>query len=303
MSYRRSYDILCRQSDKQRWLELHNTGIGASEIAAVLGEHPYQSNLRVWGEKATLLQARDLSDREPVYWGLVLEPVVAREFKKRTGLPVRKAGQLFRSRLHPWAITTLDYWTQGPDGRWNIPVQVKTTASWMLDYWTEGAPGFVQTQVQHEMLVTGAPYAHVVVLAGGQRFLRDEIKRDEAKLAQIVKGGGEFWELVQRGEAPIADSSNETAKAIKALWPKARIGAEKVLREEANEWDYQLVQAKENKSLYEKLVKELENKLKADIGDAQVGILPNGKGAYTYLNRTRRGYEVQPTEFRVLDRV
>jgi putative phage-type endonuclease len=176
--------------DKRRdWEDAHDTGIGASEIAAVLGESRYGSRLRVWAEKIGRLERRDLSDIEAVQMGIELEPFVAHKYESRTTRPISKAGTLLRSRAYPWAICTPDYWLCGDDGVWNIPLQIKTTSAYRLSDWAEGPPKEVWWQVQHEMFVTGAPWASVGVLVGGQRFMWADVQRDDAAIEEIIEAG------------------------------------------------------------------------------------------------------------------
>ena len=46
-----AYIKVVAQEQFQEWQDAHRTGIGASQIAAVLGEHRFASRIRVWAEK------------------------------------------------------------------------------------------------------------------------------------------------------------------------------------------------------------------------------------------------------------
>ena len=60
------------------WLEGRRTGIGGSDVAAVLGLNPWKTPLDVWNDKLGLSEDKGMS--EPAYWGTVLEDTVAKEF-------------------------------------------------------------------------------------------------------------------------------------------------------------------------------------------------------------------------------
>ena len=283
------YIKVVEQSAIGEWLDAHRTGIGASEIAAVLGAHRFNSRLRVWAEKVGRLEPRDLSDNEAVQMGIELEPFVASLYQKKTQRVVDKAGTLLRSILHPWAICTPDYWLMDDDGQWNIPLQIKTTNAFRLNEWAEGPPDEVWWQVQHEMLVTGAPWASVGVLVGGQRFMWADVVRDEAAIARIIAEGKAFWEMVVEHRYPEPDANS--ADVLTELFPDSAEGEELALPHEAVEWDGELVQLKAQRSTLDDQIQDLENHIKLAIGEAERGVLHDGSGAYTYKNQERWSYK------------
>ena len=75
------------------WLEGRRTGIGGSDVAAVLGLNPWKTPLDVWDDKLGLSEDKGMS--EPAYWGTVLEDTVAKEFQLRTGMKVQKVSHQF----------------------------------------------------------------------------------------------------------------------------------------------------------------------------------------------------------------
>ena len=186
-------EVVDQHKDFQAWQDAHGTGIGGSEIAAVLGESRWKSRLRVWGEKVGNLERPDLGGIEAVEWGLLLEPIIAKKFQNMTSVPVEMAGVLLRSIEYPWAIVTPDYWTMDDKGEWNIPVQIKATSAYMLKDWLDGAPWEVQLQEQMEMFVTGAPYAYVAVLVGGNSFMWNVTNRYRSALLMRATSFGYVW--------------------------------------------------------------------------------------------------------------
>jgi len=292
-----TYEEVVSQEQFEEWLEAHKTGIGASQIAAVLGEHPFKSRLQIWAELVNRIEPADLSDNEAVEMGLVLEPVVAALYERRTGRPLAKAGVLLRSVEHPWAIATPDYWIEGFS--YPIPLQIKTTNAYRINDWADGPPKEVWWQVQHEMLVTGAPWASVGVLVGGQRFLWADVDRDEDAIARIVREAEEFWDLVQNNEYPAPDSNS--GEPIAALFPTAAEGESLALPQQATEWDSALVSLKIERNAIDGQIAHLENEIKLAIGPAERGLLQDGSASYTFKNQDRWTYklaegEVKPTE-------
>lgn len=193
-------DTGARSDDRASWLRARRTGIGASEIAAVLGESR-------WGDAGTIYArkvgpAEDDSAREWQEWGLRLEPVILDAYSspRYADRPFRRDGRLLRSREHPWALCTLDAWTDLNDGGPPIPLELKTDR-WG-SAWDDGPPVEYMLQLQHQMLVTGARRASIAVLVGGSQLAWCDVARDEATIARIIRAGERFWQQVVAREMP-----------------------------------------------------------------------------------------------------
>ena len=292
------YQEIVEQSNFGEWREAHKTGIGASQIAAVLGESRYGSRLRVWAEKVGRLEPADLSDNEAVQMGIELEPFVAEKYFQRTKRVVSKAGMLLRSEAYPWAICTPDYWIMDDDGTWNIPCQIKTTSAYRLNDWADGPPVEVWWQVQHEMFVTGAPWASVGVLVGGQRFMWADVQRDGIAMERIAREGMIFWDNVKSNTYPEPD--HNSSDVLADLFPVSAEGEEVAMPQEAVEWDRALTIRKAERAIIDDEIAYLENNIKLAIGEAEMGVLHNGSGAFTHKTQQRVSYkladgEIKPT--------
>ena len=77
-----------------QWLQVRQGGIGSSDAAAAVGLHPYKSPLQLWMEKtgrdSHLPKVDPNDDHSPMYWGTLLEPIVAAHYTRRTGYRVRR---------------------------------------------------------------------------------------------------------------------------------------------------------------------------------------------------------------------
>jgi putative phage-type endonuclease len=270
-------EVVDQHKDFQAWQDAHGTGIGGSEIAAVLGESRWKSRLRVWGEKVGNLERPDLGGIEAVEWGLLLEPIIAKKFQNMTSVPVEMAGVLLRSIEYPWAIVTPDYWTMDDKGEWNIPVQIKATSAYMLKDWLDGAPWEVQLQEQMEMFVTGAPYAYVAVLVGGNSFMWAKVERDESIQKRIADEGYQFWICVETNTWPDVDSSPDASKAIADLFPTAT-GESIQLQHELQDYAVTLAEAKDQRKTIDGVIEEAENHIKTALGPNETGYFSDGSG-------------------------
>ena len=111
----------------------------------------------------------------------------------------------------------------------------------------------------------------------------------------------EFWGYVERREMPPVDESEATAKALARIYPEDD-GETVDLPIEASKWDEELEEIKARQKKVKEERTALENKIKAALGVATFGQLPDG-GRFSWKLQERSGYTVKPTQFRVLKRL
>lgn len=271
-------------SDPLRWLEVRATGIGASEIAAVLG-------LSRWGDAGTVYAAKiapaEQLREEWLEWGHALEGVIAQRFASSRyagGSAVVEdsaelSGWLLRSREHGWALATVDAWVHDIETGLTVPLEIKTSRS--ADDWESGVPAYYAAQVQQQMLVTGAPCAYVACLVGGSRLLWDRVVRDEHAIRQIITAGAELWQRVVERRPPPSEDHAAIARMYAADYQRQseiELGEEELRL--ANEREDLLIDARAMKVRIDKI----DAKLKQAIGSFEIGVLPDG-GRYSYATR------------------
>lgn len=97
---------------REDWLEVRKSGIGGSDAAAAVGLSPYMSPLELWLIKtnrgASLPQPDSDDTSEPVYWGQLLEPIVAASYTKQTGNKVRRVNAVLQHSNIPWMLANID---------------------------------------------------------------------------------------------------------------------------------------------------------------------------------------------------
>ncbi|WP_194714651.1 YqaJ viral recombinase family nuclease [Noviherbaspirillum soli] len=203
------------------WLEVRKNGIGGSDAAAAVGLSPYKSQLELWLEKtgrdAELPKPDPDDSTEPVYWGTLLEPIVAAAYTKQTSNRVRKVNAVLQHPSIPFMLANLDREIVGVPG-----VQIlecKTAGEFGARLWREGVPEYVQLQVQHQLAVTGKQAADVAVLLCGQKLEVHRIKRDDELIARLIPLEARFWEHVTSDMPPPADGSESAELALRCLYP------------------------------------------------------------------------------------
>ncbi|WP_295002364.1 lambda-exonuclease family protein [uncultured Dechloromonas sp.] len=205
------------------WLDVRKQGIGSSDAAAAVGLNPYKSPLELWLEKTgrdSNLPKVDPHDEEsPLYWGTLLEPIVAAHYTKRTGHRVRRINAVLQ---HPdadkhWMLANIDREIIGvPDVH---VLECKTAGINGARLWKDGVPEYVQLQVMHQLAVTGKRAADVAVLIGGQHLEIHRLERDDLLIGRLIELERRFWHYVETDTPPSADGSESADTALKALYP------------------------------------------------------------------------------------
>ncbi|KIX33654.1 endonuclease, partial [Burkholderia pseudomallei] len=208
---------------REDWLEVRKNGIGGSDAAAAVGLSPYMSPLELWltktGRDANLPRPDPQDTSEPIYWGTLLEPIVAASYTKQTGNKVRRVNAVLQHPTIPFMLANVDREVVGC-----CDVQLlecKTAGEFGARLWRDGVPEYVQLQVQHQLAVTGRQAADVAVLICGQKLEVHRVARDDALIARLIELEAAFWRFVETDTPPPADGSDSADRALRCLYPGA----------------------------------------------------------------------------------
>lgn len=205
------YSVVCDTSDEARWLAARNTGVGASEIAILLGASEWGSNVEIYYRKIGELDEPLREQTEEMRLGQKFESIAREEVALRAGVTLQaQPSKLLRSAIYPWALATADALTT--DGE---PVEVKNL-NWgfVEDEWAEAIPEKYYLQCQQQMLVTDARRCLFGALVKGSRLVWEWVPRDELAIRRIIRAGEEFWAHVERRECPPSDGHPHARKTL-----------------------------------------------------------------------------------------
>ena len=207
---------------REQWLKVRQGGIGSSDAAAAVGLNPYKSPLELWMEKTGRdegLPKTDPNDEtSPMYWGTLLESIVASHYTRRTGYKVRRINAVLQHPEEYWMRANIDRAVSGaPDVQL---LECKTAGLHGARLWKDGVPEYVQLQVMHQLAVTGKQAADVAVLICGQELQVHRIERDETLIERLIELERQFWRYVELDEAPPADGSDSADVALRCLYPQ-----------------------------------------------------------------------------------
>ena len=288
--FKRIYFVGEGEAWREKWLEYRRHGLGGSDASAVLGMNPYSSPYTVWLEKTGRVPAKDLSDNEAVHWGTMLEDDVADEYARRhTDTTVRRANCVFESLERPWQFATVDRVLKTPDGRRGV-LEIKTAGARKSRDWENGVPDYYIAQPTHYLAVTGFDFFDVAVLIGGQEYREFHYERDADDVDALVARETAYWEeYVVKDVPPLLTGMDCDTEAIRMQHPTDDGEFREMLDEDLPDVA-KCIALKELSRQYGQEAKEIENQLKAIIGDSRGILTPTRKitwlrGTYTAFDK------------------
>ena len=263
-----------KNATHEEWLEARKQGIGGSDMAAILGYNKYRDAVSVWLDKRGELPP--VEENEPMYWGNVLEEVVAQEFAKRTGWKVRNNNYTLQSIEHPYLLANIDREIVGVDAG----LECKTANAFKKDEWEgDEVPTSYYIQCQHYMAVTGKSSWWIACLLGGNTFIYKEIPRNEEVIEAIIREGKVFWDMVQNGTVPAVTGSESSTEALKMMYGQSNentVELDDVAMNYINQ--YNTAKEKINEATESNILKSL-------LGENEVGIV----GEFKVTWKMRKG--------------
>jgi putative phage-type endonuclease len=188
-----------------------NTGLGASEAAAVLGISPWVTPLQLWERKTG--RAPEQEETLAMRVGSLLEPVVLEQFTRATGLEISHQQERVIDPRLPWRWVTKDAQVSAKE-----LVEAKTTSradGWGEEY-TDEIPDPYNAQAHHGMAVTGASVVWIPVLIAAREFRVYKVERDEELIDMLTDAECEFWLHHVRADIPPDPQPAEASR----LWKK-----------------------------------------------------------------------------------
>ncbi|WP_231038366.1 YqaJ viral recombinase family protein [Pectinatus frisingensis] len=201
---------VAEMQDRDKWLQSRMAGIGGSDAAVVVGLNRWKSSFQLWMEKVGQVEPEDLSENEYVYWGTVLEEVVAKRFCELTDKKVQRRG-LLQHEDYPFILASVDRMVVGE----NAGLECKTCNGFAGKEWEDdNLPDSYYVQCQHYMLVTGCEKWYIAVLIGGNHFIWKTVERNEEDIKLLLDAEIKFWDMVQSKTMPSVDSTDNCSKAL-----------------------------------------------------------------------------------------
>ena len=209
----------------EEWLQWRRSGIGASDVACVVGESPWGSNLKLWAIK-TGLAKEESNDSEDMYWRHKMEsPILDRYLENHPECKLEARSPCFQRSDVQFMLASLDAITSDSFG--NINTEIKTAASedgWIDNDGEPTIPSHYMCQALWQMMVTGIQRTRFAVLISGfnKKYFEREIAYDDNAAQVLFNSASFFWTGVAENTPPPPDLNNpeQDSKAIRSIYSK-----------------------------------------------------------------------------------
>lgn len=246
--------VILKPKDRAEWLELRKNGIGASEVASVVGISPWDSPFALFLRKTG--QCPPIEENQAMKMGHLLEPVVVQLWEDATGCKAVKASAkdiIYQDPEHPWRIVTPDRIAHeiNPDTgkKAKVLLEIKTSA---FSFDPDNLPAHYIAQCQFQMLVTGIHVCYLCWLTAGREFGYTRLEYDPEFTEWLASEVDRFWnENVLGGKEPDAINVSDLAIKVPHSTPDKPIEADPKALEE-------IASLREKKAQYDALGKEIE---------------------------------------------
>jgi putative phage-type endonuclease len=309
--------ILPECAGREKWLEARLSGIGGSEVAALVGVSEYETTFSIWRKKMATGPDEELTGA-PIEWGHRLEEVVAQKVADELGSQYahRFAGGLWADREDPVLRVTPDRLLTKKRS-WNATALIECKTAGDDEHWESGtihprgqgtgsAPIAYQAQAQWQMGILGLPvcYLGCLVLGRERDFFTVEIHRDREWFAEMAAEAKRFWVENIKGETiPMHDLRHpRTEELLKAVSPQVLMPSTE-LPEGSESWLESLHRCKLAAEKAQADLDEAKNFFRMWTGDAGAAYLPReGKDplkvvSYPEVSSTRVDVEKLRTEY------
>lgn len=266
------------ETEKDAWLEKRKHYVTGTDAGKLIGVSPFGGKFAVWIDKTG--RAAPVAETPAMKAGKKFESAILQMYAEEMNCKLEHVDgyQLITCDKFPRLGASLDGWNHDLQ----IPVDAKNI-KWKNEKWgeawTDEFPEYYKAQLQVQMMVTGASFAHLAVMFSGQDFYIYSMEYDEEMAQKILDATDEFWHYVENDQMPEADGSDDTTDYIKTEYAVGRADEEKDPTEEILEALKDLQKAKLDEKDAQTRKAEAENKIKVYMGDATII-----KGVCTWKN-------------------
>lgn len=219
---------ILQPASRAAWLELRKATIGASEIAALFGVHPYTTVLDMWARRTGAIKESN-EETPPMRRGRHLEAVAVDFLREERPDWIVKANavptaELYRD-LEIGIGATPDTFVREPGLDGFAICQIKSVEpsvfrrNWLNEAGDVEPPLFIVIQAIQEAFLTGAARAYVapLVIGFGIEMPVVPIELHAGIVGQIATKAAEFWRMVRDKEMPTPDFAKDGELIVELL--------------------------------------------------------------------------------------
>lgn len=187
----------------------------STEVAALFGLSPYMTEFELWHRHrdASVVQ---IDQNERMLWGTRLQDAIAGGIAQDMGWKIRRMPEYIRDPALRMGAS-FDFEIEPKDE--NHPfglLEVKNVDSlmyrqgWIVDGDDIQAPPHIELQLQHQMAVSGRPFAYIGALIGGNRTALVRREADAVIIRKIKTRVVHHWQSVAAGIEPAPDFTRDS---------------------------------------------------------------------------------------------
>ena len=216
----KSYPI----TDKQSWLENRLLDVTSTEVSALFGLNPYQTEFELYHQKKDKVVVA-ISDNERMAWGRRLEDSIALEFAERNNFKVEQFDVYMRNPDTRMG-SSFDYKIVSEEEPMILEIKNVDALAYRKN-WIEHdedniePPEHIALQLQHQLEITGYNVGYIVALVGGNTMKVVKSKRDPEIGKLLTEKVKNFWEKIQSGTEPNPDYTKDAQYIMKNLCNQA----------------------------------------------------------------------------------
>lgn len=276
--------------------EAHKTGIGGSEVAAILGVNPYCTAFELFLQKTGRLPA--FEGNAATKAGKVMEHVIGVMYAERAGVKLRRSNVTLRHPKYPWLIGHIDRDIVGVRRGLEIKnCSPRVAHHWGADGSADGVAEYYIPQPHQYMLLMDYPAWDVAAYFGGADLRVYPVERDREMDDIIVAATHDFWHNnILADVPPEPDWQHTTTLAVLSRLHPGTNGETVDADEAILHWAAVARDAAKKASEYEKVADTAKAHMLAFMGDAAVLKL-DGNEVFRRKSVARKGYTVADTTY------
>ena len=264
--------------NREAWLEGRKQGIGASEVATVLGLNPWETPLQLWRRKKGIDPPK--AENFAMKAGHYLEDAVSRFYADATGVQIIKSSKedfMFVNDQKPFLRVSPDrtYWRPVVvHNEANKSILECKTTQMEVDY--DNPPQHWFAQLQYQLGVAEMEQGALAWLTMGRDFGYRDFTFDKEFFDWMVEEVEKFWtDNIVGNVEPDPVNVEDVLLRNPRHQPGKLVEADPEIIEACR----QLKELKGEAKDIDQQVKELEEKIKMSFGDAEALTAPSGTPA------------------------
>lgn len=213
-----------QDKEPEKWLELRTTGIGGSDVGAIMGMNKYASPLTIYLSKKNVEGFKGNAATE---WGHILEDPIRKKAAEELGIEIISVPGMYTSNDIPYMNANIDGLCHAEN---QVTIGGETieglggfeikTSSRGEGFSEDEIPDSYYCQVQHYMAVTNLSWFILTAFFMNTKRVRHYVIRrnDEFIYGKIIPAEKDFWEnyvLANQAPEPLGlDSEEEYVKNL-----------------------------------------------------------------------------------------